>query len=75
MRFIFGVIFGICLTVGATYVADTVVSAPGSDQAASRHMVNWDVVDGNLRGASADVKDAWAKLLGKAKEIDRKTGI
>ena len=75
MRFIFGVIIGVCLTIGTTYVVDAVTSAPGADQAAGRHMVNWDVVDGNLRGASSDVRDAWAKLLGKAKEIDRKTGI
>ena len=65
MRFIFGVIIGIVLTIGGVYVIDTMHSAPGPGQQAARRMVNWDVVNDDIRGLSTQVQDAWARLTGK----------
>ena len=73
MRFIFGVLVGICLTIGVTYVADAMVPSKTGDVPGGRHMVNWDVVSGNIQNASTSVQEAWARLVGKAKELDRKT--
>lgn len=74
MRFITGLIVGIVLTIGTAYVVDSMHAAPGPNEKAATPMVNWSVVSENLRGLSTDVRDAWNRLLGKAKEIDKKTG-
>ncbi len=74
MRFTTGVIVGILLTIGAAYVTDATRTASGPDGEA-RHMVNWSVVNANMQALSSDVHDAWTRLVGGAKEIDRKTGI
>ncbi len=71
MRFFFGIIVGICLTVGAAYITDTMRDAhpPGSGEPVA--MVNWSVVDANLRHISdnmqtawINVQNGWAKLFG-----------
>ena len=75
MRFITGLLFGILLTVGTAYIVDSMHSAPGPDEVASRHMVNWTVVDANVRTLSTDLQDGWSRLVTGAKQVDRKTGI
>ena len=74
MRFITGLVVGIILTIGTAYIADTMHAAPGPDQKEARRMVNWDVVDTNMRDLSTSVQDGWTRLVGKAKEIDHKVG-
>ncbi len=64
MRFIFGVIIGIILTIGCAYVSDAMHSAPGPDQREAARMVNWDVVNSNLRGLSTSIQDGWYRLTG-----------
>ena len=75
MRFITGILFGIVLTVGTAYIVDAAQSAPGPDEQGGRQMVNWTVVDTNVRNLSTDIQDGWARLVGGVKQIDRKTGI
>lgn len=65
MRFIFGVIVGMALTVGCAYVSDTMHSAPGPDQREAARMVNWEVVNSNLRGLSSTLQDGWFRLTGR----------
>ncbi len=74
MRFTMGLIFGVILTIGSAFVVDTLHAAPGPDQKEARHMVNWDIVGDNMRGLSTDVQDAWARLVGGAKKIEKQTG-
>jgi hypothetical protein len=38
-------------------------------------MVNWTVVNDNMRGLSSDVQRTWARVVGGAKQIDKQTGI
>ncbi len=64
MRFISGLIVGIVLTVGGAYIADTMHSAPGPDQKEAEHMVNWTVVNNNLRDFSSSVQESWYRLTG-----------
>ena len=71
MRFIFGVIIGILLTFGAAYVVDSMRSAPGPDGREARRMVNWDVVGADMRNLSSGAQNAWAYLVGGAKQIER----
>ena len=73
MRFITGVVVGALLTVGAAYVSDATVQSSGRD-GEIRHMVNWNVVSANMQDLSSDVRDAWARLVGGAKAIDRRIG-
>lgn len=71
MRFIFGVIVGVALTFGVAYIADSLHSAPGPEGREARQMVNWDVVGSDMRGLSSGLQDAWARLVGGAKQLDR----
>ncbi|MDR3460956.1 MAG: hypothetical protein P4L76_01425 [Beijerinckiaceae bacterium] len=66
MRFALGLIVGIALTIGGAYLIDTMYSAPGPDQKEAARMVNWGVVNGNLRALSTSVQDGWARLTGHA---------
>ncbi len=74
MRFAMGIVIGILLTIGAAYVTDATRTGSGPDGEA-RRMVHWSVVSANMQDLSNDVYAAWARLVGSAKEIDRKTGI
>lgn len=71
MRFVLGIIVGILLTVGFAYVHDaatpgapTEVAAVAAADADGR-MVNWDVVNRDLRGVNGWVRSQWAWLSGK----------
>jgi len=59
MRFILGIIVGGALTVGGTYVADTVLAA-----SAKPVMVNWDVVAKNWDSVTTRAREGWKKLVG-----------
>lgn len=71
MRFFIGLIVGVMLTIGTAYVADAMRAAPGPDGAAQR-MVNWEVVSNDLSGLSSNLQNAWGRLVGDARELDRK---
>lgn len=58
MRFLFGIIVGGALTVGAAYISDT--TKPSSAQP----MVNWDVVAKNFDSLSAVARESWRKIAG-----------
>ncbi len=74
MRFIFGVIIGIVLTIGGVYVIDMMHSAPGPNQQVARRMVNWDVVNDDMRGFSTQIQNTWARLTGKPVADEKRTG-
>lgn len=67
MRFALGVIVGIVLTIGTAYVTDTMHSAPGPDQREASRMVNWGVVNDNLKGLSTSIQDGWDRLTGHSR--------
>lgn len=69
MRTFFGIIVGICLTVGTAYVADTMRTAPDAAGATARPMVNWDVVSHNMQDLSSSVQTGWARLTGRARDV------
>ena len=73
MRFITGLVVGVLLTVGAAYVSDATRTPSGRD-GEIRQMVNWNVVSANMRDLSSNAREAWARLVGGAKAIDRKIG-
>ena len=75
MRFLTGLALGIMLTVGAAYITDIMHSAPGPDARPAPQMVNWTVVNDNLRGLSTDVQDGWSRIVSTTKQIDKKSGI
>lgn len=75
MRFVAGIIIGVLLTIGAAYVIDSVHTAPGPDGRQARGMINWDVVNTNMAEASTSVQDAWANLVGRSRQQERKNGV
>jgi len=58
MRLLFGIILGFLLTVGGTYIADTMAPSPAA------RMVNWDVVGKNVEGLTALAREGWKKIAG-----------
>ena len=72
MRFIFGIIIGVALTLGAFYVHDSRVAAaaestPGLEPPAAiadGEIVNWDVLGRVTREQIAFVRGQFNKLIG-----------
>jgi hypothetical protein len=69
MRTFFGILVGICLTIGTAYVADAMRSAPDANGVAAQPMVNWEVVDKNMQTLSTTVKTAWARLTSGGRDV------
>ena len=67
MRFFFGIVVGVFLTIGVAYVSDA--SLPGAtttgaatQTSVERPMVNWDVVSANWHHFTVGVRSTWNKL-------------
>ena len=71
MRVLFGIILGVALTLSVAFISDTWTTGPatttgsGSSVTEHRQMVNWDVVDANMRVAQERAREAWMKLSHK----------
>jgi hypothetical protein len=71
MRMLLGMIFGALLITGVVYVADHWNSAPPTTTGSAtgtivyRPMVNWDVVEDNLRIMGERAQEGWARLSHK----------
>ncbi len=64
MRFLSGIIVGVLLTVGVAYVFDATRKTDGADGAVEQKMVNWDVVQKELKDLSSDIQGGWNRLTG-----------
>lgn len=64
MRFLFGIIVGVGLTLGTAYVFDATRRAGGPDGVVERPMVNWDVVEAELKTLSVTIHNGWDRLTG-----------
>ena len=66
MRLLLGIIIGALLTVSVAFVADN-WNEPTRTAGATEHrtMVNWDVVDENLRVVRHRAREMWTKLSHK----------
>ena len=71
MRFLFGIIVGVALTVSVAFLSDTWSTDPsttngtGSAVVEHRNMVNWDVVSDNMRIVRERANEAWTRLSQK----------
>ncbi len=65
MRFLFGVIVGVLLTVGTAYVFDSTRKSDAPAGAADRQMVNWDVVQAELKILAGNIQGGWSRLTGR----------
>ena len=67
MRVLFGIILGVFLTVGVAYVHDNWSPSTTTGTTASDHrvMVNWDVVNDNLRWVGQRARETWTTLSQK----------
>ena len=63
MRFVFGIVIGALLVIGAAYIHDASIDLAQTPSA--RAMVNWDVVSENLRGLNGWLHDQWGWLNDK----------
>lgn len=54
MRFLFGFILGVALTVVAVFVMDQ------REQQVEKRMVNWDVVNEKVGAATKDAQQVWS---------------
>jgi hypothetical protein len=69
MRIFLGIILGVFLTIGVTYLYDTSTSEPSKAAAQTgteqRPMVNWDVVNRNWQSLSLGVHNTWNRLAAR----------
>ena len=66
MRLLLGMILGALLTVSVAFIADN-WNEPAKTAGSAEHrtMVNWDVVDENLRIVRHRAREMWTKLTHK----------
>ena len=62
MRFLFGIIVGVLLTVGFAYLHDSAAAGPQDASGTQARMVNWDVVNRNVAALSQGVRHDWDRL-------------
>lgn len=63
MRFIFGVIIGVLITVGYAWVHDSSATTDMVGRTGENaRMVNWDVVNRDVNGLSEQVRTGWDRL-------------
>ena len=67
MRFLFEIVVGILLTVGSAYLFDATRKGEGPN-GADRQIVNWDVVQAQLKILSGNIQDGWSRLTGRKAE-------
>jgi hypothetical protein len=67
MRLLLGIIIGALLTVSVVFIADNWTTEPTKTTGTVEHrtMVNWDVVDENLRIVRRRAHEMWTKLSHK----------
>jgi hypothetical protein len=69
MRLLFGMILGAALTIGLTYIHDSMYAplsfSPPATSSEPRPMVNWDVVGSFARRTSAAARDQWDRISGR----------
>lgn len=70
MRFLFGIVVGVALTIGVAYVHDLGYTQPATTPApgetvAAKPFVNWDSVGVNARAAASAIREQWDKLTAK----------
>jgi hypothetical protein len=66
MRLFSGLILGILLTIGVTFVLDSARPATGPDGSEVKPIVNWEVVQEKCRNASTAIQEGWSRLTGKS---------
>ena len=72
MRFLFGLVVGIALTLGAALLHDNNLpplnpSLPASGNPADQPIVNWDALNAAVRVDTAVVGDWWNSLMGRVR--------
>jgi hypothetical protein len=65
MRLLLGIIIGALLTVSVAFIADNWNAGSTSTPVEHRTMVNWDVVDQNMRIVRHRAREVWDRLSQK----------
>lgn len=64
MRILIGIILGVMLTVGGTYLYDSHSAATAPNASVQRPMVNWDVVSTKWNHLTQRARAEWTRLAG-----------
>jgi hypothetical protein len=66
MRLLFGIILGVCLTVGCAYIYDShnALDAAATPATAQRPLVNWDIVSVKWEHLTVRARTEWTRLTG-----------
>jgi hypothetical protein len=72
MRLFIGIVLGICLTIAAAYIYDSITAGPAmwTTQASAgdvrKPMVNWDVVSSDWHLFTDNVRHAWNRIASRS---------
>ena len=66
MRVLFGIILGVCLTIGGAYLYDShnALDAANTQSVAQRPMVNWDIVNTKWQQLTERARSEWNRVAG-----------
>jgi hypothetical protein len=74
MRFLFGLIVGVLIAIGAAYVHDaTVASSMSGPDITGARMVNWDAVSHSFNRLAEGTRENFDRLIGRGRR-DQTTG-
>jgi hypothetical protein len=64
MRLLFGIIIGVCLTIGGAYVYDSHNALNATTATATQPLVNWDTVNIKWQQLTERARSEWNKHAG-----------
>ena len=64
MRVLIGIVLGVLLTVGATYLYDSHYAVTTANASIQRPMVNWDVVSNKWNHLTTRARAEWVRIAG-----------
>jgi hypothetical protein len=66
MRLLFGIVLGVCLTVGGAYIYDShnALDAVNTPASAQQPLVNWDTVSVKWQQWTERARTEWTRLAG-----------
>ena len=64
MRVLIGIVLGVLLTVGATYLYDSHYAVTTANASSPQPMVNWDVVSNKWNHLTTRARAEWVRIAG-----------
>ena len=70
MNLLVGLIVGVLLTIGTTFIADAFVTSEVTSDTCSKQIVNWDVAKERLHETTSSIATGWDRLKSGVRTLE-----